>query len=72
MEYLRKFHGELILVSAEDRLRTKLAVERKKPNPDNAIIEKIAEDIANAQAVRLEYQKLQKLEKELPEYISML
>lgn len=72
MEYIRTFQGDLILVDTEDRLRAKLADERKKQKPDDSVVEKIANDIATAIAVRSEYEKLKKLEVELPLYMSIL
>lgn len=72
MEFIRKFRGDKILVGTEDKLRARLADERKKQKPDEMIIDRIANDIAEAQATRSEYEKLKHLEVELPQYISIL
>lgn len=72
IKFIEIYKGDLLDPKAEDKLRAKLADERKKQKPSDDVIQKIAEDIATAQAVRMEYEKLKILERELPLYMSLL
>lgn len=53
-------------------LRNSLATERKKENSSDERIYQLSLDVAKAEAVKREYEKLREMERDLPEYMSLL
>lgn len=53
-------------------LRQRLADERKKDKPSEDRIVSLSTQIAEAEAVKREVEKLRAMERELPEYLSLL
>lgn len=72
IKYLEECRNVLDSVKSERALREKLSLEQSKEKPDQTVIDGIAEEIAYVVARRGEYNKLKRIEQELPGFIEML
>lgn len=54
------------------KARREMAKERNKPNASEEVIERLSREIAEAEAVKGEYETTQSLVKELPLYIKQI
>ena len=73
--FIETYSAEALNPDSEKEWRRQLRLENEKAKQgrqDDKLIDEISYKIAAAQAVRNEYDKLQKLAKELPYFIDML
>lgn len=71
IDFIEQFRGEYLNFD-DAKARQQLTIEGKKENKDQALIDRLAEGIANANTIKAEYQRLKLTARELPDYIALL